>query len=303
MFVGTQPEMALFHCKLSSPTTFSVEYHTPVPPITPPTPSQKTILEIPLEPDTTTLKKINLAMHTTPTYPAYIMPDNINAWFSECFGYACILAYTGDALGIKTQDEREQAWCRTLTSILPNQTDNISFSDGAALLVTSAASLEDLHRLLPDGEKVVLEKFRPNIVVDGDGRAWDEDFWAELKLLRLGGEIVLTSNCARCTSINVDLEKGRMGVGESGKLLKKMMRERRVDRGSRWTPIFGRYGFPTKGGEIKVHDEVVVSRRNEEHTVWSKLGLVCGRLRCVMTDYLELDGIIPRLAEVEHVMA
>ena len=114
---------------------------------------------------------------------------------------------------------------------------------------------------------------------------------------------MLTSNCARCTSINVDLEKGRMGVGESGKLLKKMMRERRVDRGSRWTPIFGRYGFPTKGGEIKVHDEVVVSRRNEEHTVWSKLGLVCGRLRCVMTDYLELDGIIPRLAEVEHVMA
>ena len=113
--------------------------------------------------------------------------------------------------------------------------------------------------------KWFLEKFRPNIVVDGEG-PWDEDFWAELSLPRFGGKIVLTSNCARCTSINVDLETGRMGEGESGQLLKKLMKDRRIDPGNKWTPIFGRYGFPSKGGEIIVGDEVAVTKRNEKHT-------------------------------------
>lgn len=116
----------------------------------------------------------------------------------------------------------------------------------------------------------MLEKFRPNLVVDGEGVAWDEDFWGEVKVVRDGLSIVLTSNCARCTSINVDLDRGRMGEGESGSLLKKMMKDRRVDLGHKWTPIFGRYGFPTHGGEIKVRDEVVVSKSNKEHIVWSE---------------------------------
>jgi hypothetical protein len=50
-----------------------------------------------------------------------------------------------------------------------------------------------------------------------------------------------------------------------------MMRDRRVDVGNKWSPIFGRYGFPTQAGEVRVGDEVVISRRNWEHTVWSEL--------------------------------
>jgi uncharacterized protein YcbX len=159
------------------------------------------------------------------------MPDNINKWFSECFGYEVILAYMGDALGVKRQYEKAQGWVSTIKSILPAPVEDINFSDSAALLITSEASLADLHPRL-GGEKAVLEKFRPNIVVDGT-TAWDEDFWGELTLRRLGTRIILTANCARCTSINVDLDKGRMGEGESGKLLKKMMRHRRVDVGNK----------------------------------------------------------------------
>ena len=270
MFIGLQPEMALFHCKLSTPDTFTVEYHTPSPPVALPTASQQTILEMPLEPDATKLQKISIALHTAPDYPAYRMPDHINTWFSECFGYECIMAYLGDSLGVRMGDEREKAWMPKIKSILPKQVDQVSFSDGAALLVASESSMEDLHPRLPDGEKAVLEKFRPNIVVEGEGKPWDEDYWAELTLPRIGGKVVLTSNCARCTSINVDLEKGRMGEGESGKLLKKLMKDRRIDPGKRWEPIFGRYGFPTKGGEIRVGDEILLSKRNAEHTVFSE---------------------------------
>jgi uncharacterized protein YcbX len=269
MFVGIQPEMALFHCNISSSTSFTVAYHTPSPPISPSSPSQNISIEIPFSADPMSLEKINIKIHTDPNYPAYRMPDNLNTWFSECFGYPVVLAYLGDGLGIKLNDEKAQSWISAIKPIIPAPASAISFSDNAALLLTSESSLADLHPQL-GGEKVVLEKFRPNIVVDGEGVAWDEDYWGEVKIVRTGMNIVLTANCSRCTSINVDLEKGRMADGESGRLLKKMMRDRRIDVGNKWSPIFGRYGFPTHGGEIKVGDEVMVSRRNKEHTIWSE---------------------------------
>jgi hypothetical protein len=127
MFVGDDPEMALFHCKLTSPTTFSVEYHTSSTPVAPSTLSQQTTLEVPLEPDSATLQKISIKLHTTPTSPAWRMPDTINTWFSECFGYECILAYMGDSLGMKMEDEKAQAWIPKMKSVVPDRkTQSIS---------------------------------------------------------------------------------------------------------------------------------------------------------------------------------
>ena len=266
MFVGNQPEMALFHPTLPSSTenpwtNFTITYHPPNP-----TSDDNEALQAPFSPDSTQLKKINIEIHTDPAYPAYIMPEDINNWFSERFGYPVLLAYLGDGLGIKKNDEEAKNWIATVKPLISSPESVINFSDGAPLLLTSESSLEDLHPRL-GGEKVIHEKFRPNIIVDGEGVPWDEDYWAEVKLVKNGLRIVLVANCSRCTSINVDLDKGQMGKGESGKLLKKMMKDRRIDKGDKWSPIFGRYGFPTHGGEIKVGDEVVVSRRNKEHTI------------------------------------
>lgn len=91
-----------------------------------------------------------------------------------------------------------------------------------------------------------------------------------------------------------------MGEGESGKLLKKMMRDRRVDSGNKWSPIFGRYGFPTQGGEIRVGDEVLVTKRNKDHTVWSELSCLLAILHHGSLT-LGLDGVMPRLAKFEEV--
>jgi uncharacterized protein YcbX len=273
MFVGVQPEMALFHCKLSSTdgswTYFTVQRHHPDPSISPSNTSKSISIEIPFTPDVESLEKVTIKIHTHPAYPAYRMPEEINNWFSENFGHPVILAYFGDSLGINMEDEKAKNWISAIEPVIPKSAASINFSDAAPILLASESSLEDLHPRLA-GEKAVLEKFRPNIVVDGEGKAWDEDFWGEVKIGKMGLTIVLTGNCARCTSINVDLDRGRMGEGESGKLLKKMMKDRRVDHGNKWEPVFGRYGFPLHGGVIKVDDEVVVSRRNTEHTVNSE---------------------------------
>ena len=76
-----------------------------------------------------------------------------------------------------------------------------------------------------------------NIVVDGDV-AWDEDFWTELqvhsgdKQAAAAPRLALTANCGRCRSINIDYDTGRVGEGEAGTLLKKLMKDRRVDAGN-----------------------------------------------------------------------
>ncbi|KAL2261294.1 hypothetical protein VTK26DRAFT_4453 [Humicola hyalothermophila] len=191
----------------------------------------------------------------------------------------------------------------------------IGFTDVAPLLVTSESSLRDVNERLLLGEctAVPMYKFRPNIVVDGDGeKPWAEDFWAELTVGATGagtgtdtetvtggqeeggaeqmGEekkkkkkkkkkksLVLTGNCARCTSLNVDYETGRRAEGELGNVLKRLMKDRRVDPGTKWSPVFGRYAFlpgpDDEGFTVSVGDGVSVTRRNLERTVMDWPGM------------------------------
>jgi hypothetical protein len=78
--------------------------------------------------------------------------------------------------------------------------------------------------------------------------------------------------CGRCTSLNVDYSTGRTAKGERGTVLKKLMSDRRVDTGSKYSPVFGRYGFLTNnpGGDtiISIGDSVEVTKRSAERTVW-----------------------------------
>jgi uncharacterized protein YcbX len=147
--------------------------------------------------------------------------------------------------------------------------EGIGFSDVAPFLVVSARSWENAAaRLSSDdgGEKLDVTKFRPNIVVEGAEEAFDEDFWAELILGKDDTKMVLTQNCARCNSLNVDYETGRVGKGQKGRVLALLNKDRRVDPGTKWSPIFGRYGFLCERGEVSfgVGDEVRVSKRNAE---------------------------------------
>ncbi|KAJ4520757.1 hypothetical protein HRR83_002810 [Exophiala dermatitidis] len=157
--------------------------------------------------------------------------------------------------------------------------EGISFADVAPYLIVSTKSWENVQRRVPEGETVDISKFRPNIVVEGAEHEWDEDYWAELRVGK-SSRFVLTQNCARCYSLNVDYETGKVGQGEAGKILKKLQRDRRVDPGAKWSPVFGRYGFlarvPEEGKdtvEIKVGDKVEVLKRNAERTRFEWPGL------------------------------
>ncbi|KAI4143483.1 MAG: hypothetical protein LQ340_006987 [Diploschistes diacapsis] len=164
----------------------------------------------------------------------------------------------------------------------------ITFADCGAYLVVTTESLADVSSRLPEGEEMDVTKFRPNIVLSGASEAWEEDFWDSVEFCdhevegisepgKREGDIprlLLTANCTRCASINVDYETGRQGRGAAGEVLKKLMKDRRVDAGRKWSPVFGRYGFLdrwTAQGDwpvVSVGDEVMVGGRRQERRTW-----------------------------------
>ncbi|CAO2654208.1 Nn.00g109410.m01.CDS01 [Neocucurbitaria sp. VM-36] len=250
--------------------------------------SKATSLKIPLVPDTEKLKPIEITMHSSPT-SGFIMPEKYNAWFSECFGYEVVLVYIGEnkraVLFQNMQPLEPDPMTRFIKKNIPfagsyvekimglhqNEQWKIRFADCAPYLITSQTSLEEVSGRLPEGEEMDMTKFRPNIVIKGAFEPFQEDYWGRLKINNKA-EIIMAHNCVRCKSINIDYETGKPGTGPSGDVLKKLQSDRRIDIGSKWNPVFGRYSFwdpkyPTQ--TVKVGDRVNVAKVNEGLTVWS----------------------------------
>lgn len=237
-------------------------------------------LSIPLRPDTTKLEPMKIDMHGSPT-DAFRMPAEYSTWFSQCFGYEVILVYLGDNLRDVLFEDLKAGKGKSLLSRISatlgasrSIDHKITFADCSPYLITSKTSLADVSARLPEGEEMDMTKFRPNIVVEGAKDVYEEDYWATLDIN--GAKVTLAHNCVRCTSLNVDYKTGKPGTGESGQILKKLQKDRRVDPGHRWSPVFGRYSFwnPRQGPKVlSVGDEVKVTKVNTERTKWSKYEL------------------------------
>jgi uncharacterized protein YcbX len=266
-------------------------------------------LEVELAPDTQELGEFAITMHSSPT-TGYDMGSKHNDWFSERFGYQVKLLYIGEnrrkVLGNmppsvtgRQRDEVSQtagsagsgsSWLSSIASTTSTvvgtllgtkqydgEDHGLTFADVAPYLVISTKSWENAQRRLPEGEVMDISKFRPNIIVEGAGDEFEEDYWGELQIGDRGAKFVLTQNCARCNSLNVDYNTGKVGESEAGKILKKLNSDRRVDQGAKWSPVFGRYGFLAKvpeeknAAEVKVGDQVRVVRRNDARTHFGML--------------------------------
>lgn len=91
-----------------------------------------------------------------------------------------------------------------------------AFSDGFPLLVTTTDSLGEINRRLREaGQPAVdLRRFRPNLVLDGLGRAHAEDTIETLAIDSDDGPVVikLVKPCVRCTIPDVDPATGSQGA-------------------------------------------------------------------------------------------
>lgn len=94
----------------------------------------------------------------------------------------------------------------------------VSFADAFPVLVTSVASLEDLNKRCA-GEEIPMNRFRPNVVVDGL-YPWTEDV-VGMQLVFPSGQILkMVKPCDRCKVTTTDQFSGQ--VSASGEPLKTL---------------------------------------------------------------------------------
>lgn len=131
-----------------------------------------------------------------------------DAWFSQFLGLRCrLLRFDPEARRLSNEKY-------TGAAAAPYK-----FADAFAILICSTASFADLNaRLLAKGESsVVLERFRPNIVLGGIA-AFEEDY---LDRVTVGGaQLQIAKPCVRCAVPNVDPVTGEPGI-EPGATLAK----------------------------------------------------------------------------------
>ncbi|XPS74562.1 hypothetical protein M3J09_006673 [Ascochyta lentis] len=249
-------------------------------------------IRVPLVPDVEKLEPFHVNMHGSPT-EAFHMGEKYSQWFSECFGYEVVFVYVGDnKRPVIFQDMQPLTpdpltayfkknipflgrYVEQLMGIRQTEQWRIKFQDCAPFLITSKTSLDDVSSRL-DGEKMDMVKFRPNIVIEGANEPWQEDYWGKIKINQKT-EMIMAHNCVRCKSINLDYDTGKPGVGASGEVLKRLQKDRRIDVGAKWSPVFGRYTFwapnAPESQMIKVGDKVNVTKVNEGLTIWSWPGI------------------------------
>jgi uncharacterized protein YcbX len=160
-------------------------------------------------------------------------------WFSAILGVEARLVAVAPGYERPVNPRRDR-WGR-----------EVHLADAYPLLLCSEASLAELNRLA--SEPFPMERFRPNLVVAGDGEElapWAEDGWAELAVGE-DARFDVVSSCARCTVPNVDQQTGERHR-EPGLVLAA---HRQVDRKT----YFGRnLVHATIGAQVAVGDRVTV---------------------------------------------
>lgn len=241
-------------------------------------------IQIPLRPNVEGLEKTYLDMHGS-ACDVHDMGEEISKWLSKYMGFETKLFYIGNnsrvvlgsgapngELAITKHTPVRALMRKLLPSFLKTPTETITFQDIGQYLVVTKESNDDVSSHLAQGTAMDIHKFRPNIIVSGAPKAYDEDFWKEL-VFEGGLKMEFGSTCWRCQAITVDLKTGKKAEGEEGEVWKKMNKYRRVDRGWKYGPVFGKYSYTSLkdvGRSIQVGDTAVLTKRVKEQPVFGK---------------------------------
>jgi uncharacterized protein YcbX len=169
------------------------------------------------------------------TVPATLAGEDINIWFSQYLGFACGLVYMADNQHRPVSNEAAEF------------DDEVSFADGAPLLLISTGSLADLNGRL--AEPVTMTRFRPNLVVEAP-TPFIEDSWRSIAIG--SAEFAVAWQCSRCILPTIDPETGVKHPRQEP--LETLRSYRRVGP----KVMFGQNLIPRKRGTVHVGDTVRV---------------------------------------------
>ncbi|HEX8971105.1 MOSC domain-containing protein [Oryzihumus sp.] len=154
-------------------------------------------------------------------------------------------------------------WCDDPTRRSPNPAygrpgDSVALADGYPVTLATTASLRQLNDWIaeaalergePAPDPLPVQRFRPNLVIDGVDRAFAEDDW---KRVRIGEvELRVVKDIDRCVMTTIDPDEPQRRDKEP---IRTLSRHRRRD-GLTW---FGRQLIPDTLGTLRVGDELTV---------------------------------------------
>lgn len=173
--------------------------------------------------------------------------DEADAWLSEAVGRPLHLVYQPDHCPRPVSPKYAEA------------DDRVSFADGFPLLVTTGESLAALNAAL--GEPVVMERFRPNIVLSGASAPWAEDEWRRLRIGTL--PLRIAKPCVRCVVTTQDPATGDP-VGDGREPLRTL---RALGRHTKSGIVFGQNAIPDGAGTLAVGDAVTIIETGPSNVV------------------------------------
>ena len=189
---------------------------------------------------------------------AMVWDDVVFAAVADAAINETLSRFLGKSVKLVHMDARAK---RPLESDFVGPGKEVSFADTFPLLVTTEISLKALNARIEEegGVAVPIERFRPNIVVDGDV-PWHEDSWGVIRV----GNIVFDAikPCERCVMTTQDQKTGeRTKDNQPIRALTKIRRsgDPRV-RGV----LFGWNLVPRSEGALSVGDSVEIIERRAE---------------------------------------
>lgn len=238
-----------------------------------------------LLPSTEGRDQFEISLHTSQA-TAFDMGDELSSWFTERLGFETRLVYIGSGsrpvLGSMAphskgglKKARLVEYLRSLVPLLSFPEERLVFNDIAHYLIVTEESNEQVSSRLEGDCTMDVTKFRPNIVVKGASGPFVEDFWGELTFDG-GIQMPLTANCYRCQSITVDYKTGKTATDDRGMAWKKLNKDRRVDKGAKYSPVFGRYGYcfgPSVNKTLSLGQKAKITHINDARTTLGKSGI------------------------------
>ncbi|KZV90908.1 hypothetical protein EXIGLDRAFT_616305 [Exidia glandulosa HHB12029] len=267
----TVPKMVLVHPRVNQDSqTLDVTF---------PADSGCTDFSVPLNPSPdqlsawTLLDGLNLfSIKTLDGYICESLPGHANA--SEELS-----RFLGLRVALVLKGPRRRAVDSTPTFPSLHEDTSVLFHDGYPVLLVSEESLEDVERRTWEiaragdsdrvdakwkNERLVMERFRPNIVVRGAG-GFAEDDWEEVRIGSEGYQMDLVSKCPRCQLPQVDPATGVPDAAIPTKVLATFRKG--IDPAMPHKNCFGSNGVPRASGVISVGDVVRVARMTADGSV------------------------------------
>ena len=187
---------------------------------------------------------VPVRLHRHDLTGALVSPE-ADAWLSEALGQPGLRL-------VRCADPT----ARALNPAFSREGDHTAYADGYPVTLASRSSLDRLNDWVAETavergeeppEPLPMERFRPNVVVEGDLEPFVEDSWATVRI----GEVAfrVAKPVDRCVMTTIDL-----GSLETGKEpIRTLARHRRWD-GATW---FAVQLIPDGTGVVRVGDEVV----------------------------------------------